>query len=89
MAERDLTHLENLDKLSRKQWAKAAVIAFVKSQGTAVVAEVAARGFDEWLRIATPIYQGHGFKHEDFKAMFAHIQKSARLTLETAGQTHG
>ena len=73
--ERDLTHMENLDAVSRDQWSKACAYAFIHSQTSEAIIAVASQGFAKYLRIAKEQYAGHGFHFEDFKRMYGYIKR--------------
>ena len=73
----DLTHLEDLDRVSREEWSIAASEALIQSVGATAVIAIAARGLLEFIRVSKPVYAGHGFKFEDFRRMFDRINLAA------------
>lgn len=78
--ERDLTERSNLDHASREEWSIAASEALIHSQKSEVIIAIAQRGLMEFVRVSKPIYEGHGFRFEDYRRMFERIQwASARL----------
>lgn len=81
----DLTHVENLDRVSRQRWSK--VIAFtLLAQAPVVVAAIITRGFHEFHRHARTVYANQQLRTEDFRRIFDTIvteerkrQKAARV----------
>jgi hypothetical protein len=62
--------------VSREDWSTLAALDLLR-HGDAFAAEVAAKGLDEFIRIARPIYAGHAFKFNDFKRIYARICRAA------------
>lgn len=62
--------------VSRDDWSTLAALALL-SNGDAFAAEVAAKGLDEFIRIASPIFEGHAFNFNDFKRIYARICRAA------------
>jgi hypothetical protein len=75
--ELDLTNHENLDRVDRERWSKAFAFAFIKSQPSEAIIEIATKGFSEFLRVAKPVLEAHAFKFEDFQRIFAIIKREA------------
>lgn len=68
--ETDLTNIENLDRLSRKQWSKMAASTLISLLGQDGSKALVARGFNHFVADAKRAYHGHAFRFEDFKRMF-------------------
>jgi hypothetical protein len=62
--------------ISRKDWSTLASLVLL-TQGDGFAAEVAAKGLDEFIRIAGPVFEGHAFHYSDFKRMYARICRAA------------
>jgi hypothetical protein len=75
--ERDLTALEDLDRVSRERWSIAASEALIRSVGSEALIAIAVAGFDEFLRVSRPIYEGHAFQFIDYQRMYARIKHAA------------
>jgi hypothetical protein len=75
--ERDLTHLEDLDQVSRYQWSKAIAYTFITMKPAAVMIAIAAGGFDLFLARAQAQYAQHELRYEDYRRAFDWITQAA------------
>ena len=69
---------EASDKLSREHWAEAAAEIMLKVFDPVTLLTVIAGGEDEFERVARPIMQGHMFKSEDYRRIFAKLRVAAQ-----------
>jgi hypothetical protein len=71
----DLTHLEDLDRVDRHRWSIACAYMFIKKMPAEAIIACASGGFDKFLAIARPVYEGHAFKYEDFQRIYKYIKR--------------
>ena len=68
----------SLNEISREQFRVAAAEALIATLSADALVNVIAHGFDEYVRIARPIYDGHAFHTEDYAEMFHRLVARAR-----------
>jgi hypothetical protein len=62
--------------VSREDWSSLAAFTII-AQGPEVVALIAARGLDEFIRVSRPVYEGHAFHFSDFRRIYDRICRAA------------
>lgn len=77
MAERDLTHIDSLDQLSREQWSKMCASSLITILGREGAKALVAGGFHHFLGAAKRAYHGHAFKFDDYRRIFDLVRLAA------------
>jgi hypothetical protein len=62
--------------VTREDWSTFAALTLIWT-GDETVVTIAARGLDEFIRVSTPIYEGHAFQHDDYRRMYDRICAAA------------
>lgn len=73
---RALTERVAKGSVSREDWANLAALA-VLYQGDETAVAIAAQGLDTFIAVSAPVYEGHGFQHDDYCRMFDRICAAA------------
>jgi len=66
--------------VSREDWSNLAALTLVW-QGDAVTTDIAAHGFDHFVATCAPIYEGHGFRPDDYLRIYHRVCAAAARVL--------
>jgi len=77
---RELVTRVQKGSVSRREWSTLAALTLIW-QGDAVVTQMAAEGFDHFVAVCQPVYQGHAFKRDDYQRMYERVCAAAARTI--------
>ena len=63
--------------VSREDWSNLAALTLIW-QGDLVVTQMAADGFDNFVRVCQPIYDGHEFRPDDYARIYHRVCAAAQ-----------
>jgi hypothetical protein len=58
--------------VTREDWSNLAALLLI-AQGQPLAAAIAAKGLDAFIATSRPIYEGHAFRHEDYKRIYDRV----------------
>lgn len=82
MSPRDLSEMKALvqrvvaGSVSREDWSDLAALTLIWHGDETIVA-IAAQGLDAFIKVSKPIYDDHGFRHEDYRRMYDRVCAAA------------
>lgn len=82
-----LVHRLERGSVSRNDWSQLCALT-VLAQPASVIAAIPAQGLDEFIRISTPIWEGHGFHYADYRRIYDRICAALLRSAPTGGATH-
>lgn len=77
-----------LDMVSRDHWANAVGAVLARSYAPVLLHKIVDAEFDEFERVARHELSGHGFTQDNFRRIFAIMQRTARLNPLNGGEVN-